>query len=105
MAALMKQAQQMQAKMAEAQERVEALEVEGEAGAGLVRAVVNGKGALRKLSVDPSLMNEEDRETLEDLVVAAVSAAQDRAQEKAQAEMASITEGLPLPPGMKSPFG
>ncbi|MGF1657841.1 MAG: YbaB/EbfC family nucleoid-associated protein [Rubrimonas sp.] len=105
MAGLLKQAQQMQAKMLEAQERVAALEAEGESGAGLVRATVDGKGALKRLAIDPSLMTPEDRETLEDLVVAAVAQAQERAQEKAQAEMASITAGLPLPPGVKSPFG
>ncbi len=105
MAGLLQKAQQMQEKMAEAQQRVEALEVEGESGAGLVRATVNGKGMLKRLSVDPSLMTADDREALEDLVVAAVAAAQDRAQEQAQAEMASLTEGLGLPPGMNAPFG
>lgn len=105
MAGLFRQAQQMQAKMLEAQERIAALEAEGESGAGLVRATVDGKGTLRRLSIDPSLMTPEDRAALEDLVVAAVASAQEKAQEKAQAEMASITAGLPLPPGMKSPLG
>jgi DNA-binding YbaB/EbfC family protein len=104
MAKLMQQAKQMQDKMVEAQERVASIEADGEAGAGMVRATVSGKGELRKLTIDPQLMTPEDRETLEDLVVAAVNAAHARAQEAAQAEMAKLTEGLPLPPGMKLPF-
>jgi DNA-binding YbaB/EbfC family protein len=104
MAKLMQQAKQMQEKMVEAQERVAGIEADGEAGAGMVRATVNGKGELRRLAIDPQLMTPDDRETLEDLVVAAVNAAHARAQEAAQAEMAKITEGMPLPPGMKLPF-
>jgi DNA-binding YbaB/EbfC family protein len=104
MARLVQQAKEMQEKLAEAQARVAALEADGEAGAGLVRAAVSGKGELKRLAIDPSLLTPEDRETLEDLVVAAVNAAHARAQEKAQAEMAALTAGLPLPPGMKLPF-
>ncbi len=105
MAKLMQQAQQMQEKLAEAQARVEAMEAEGHAGAGMVSARVNGKGELRGVSIDPSMMTADDREVLEDLIVAAVNDAQDKAKDMAQAEMAKITEGLPLPPGMKTPFG
>jgi DNA-binding YbaB/EbfC family protein len=104
MAKLMKQAQEMQGKMAEAQARLEAIEVEGESGAGLVRAVASAKGELRRLSVDPSLFKPEEREVVEDLIVAAVKDAQARAATAAQAEMAKVTEGLALPPGMKLPF-
>jgi DNA-binding YbaB/EbfC family protein len=104
MARLMKQAQEMQEKLVEAQARVAAVEAEGDAGAGMVRAVVSGKGELKRLAIDPALLAPEDRETLEDLVVAAVNAAHAKAQEAAQAEMAKLTEGLPLPPGMKLPF-
>jgi nucleoid-associated protein EbfC len=104
MAKLMKQAQEMQGKMAEAQARLDAIEVEGEAGAGLVKAVASAKGELRRLSVDPSLFKPEEREVVEDLIVAAVKEAQARAVEAAQAEMAKVTEGLALPPGMKLPF-
>ncbi len=104
MAKLMKQAQDMQAKMAEAQERLEALEVTGEAGAGLVKATATAKGQLRALSIDPSLFEAESREVVEDLIVAAVQDAQARAQVAAQAEMGKVTEGLQLPPGMKLPF-
>jgi len=104
MARLMKQAQEMQGKLAEAQERVASIEAEGVSGAGMVRAVVSGKGELRRLAIDPALMTPQDREVLEDLVIAAVNDAHARAQEAAQGEMAKLTEGLPLPPGMKLPF-
>jgi DNA-binding YbaB/EbfC family protein len=105
MAKLMQQAQQMQEKLAEAQARIEDMEAEGAAGAGMVSARVNGKGELRGVSIGPSMMTAEDREILEDLIVAAVNDAQDKARDMAQTEMAKITEGLPLPPGMKMPFG
>ena len=104
MAKLMQQAQEMQEKLQEAQARIEGLEAEGGAGAGLISARVNGKGELRGVSIDPSLFTAEDREVLEDLIVAAVNDAQEKAREMAQAEMAKATEGLPLPPGMKLPF-
>ena len=101
---LMSQAKEMQAKMEEAQARIAEIEVEGEAGAGMVRAVCTAKGALKRLTIDPSLFNAEDREVVEDLIVAAVAEAQERASIRAQEEMASVTEGLALPPGMKLPF-
>jgi nucleoid-associated protein EbfC len=104
MAKLMKQAQEMQTKMAEAQERLESLLVTGESGAGLVKATATAKGQIKALSIDPSLFKPEDREVVEDLIVAAVQDAQARAQDAAQTEMGKITEGLPLPPGMKLPF-
>jgi DNA-binding YbaB/EbfC family protein len=105
MARLMQQAKELQEKFAEAQARVAEITAEGAAGAGLVRATVTGKGELRRVAIDPSLMTPEDRETLEDLLVAAVNDAHGRAQEAAQGEMAKLTEGLPLPPGLKLPFG
>lgn len=104
MANIMKQAQEMQAKMAESQARLETIEVTGEAGAGLVRATVSAKGQIKALSVDPSLFAAEEREVVEDLIVAAVQDAQARAQIAAQEEMGKVTEGLQLPPGMKLPF-
>jgi nucleoid-associated protein EbfC len=94
----------MQGKMAEAQEKLDAIEVEGESGAGLVKATASAKGELRRLSIDPSLFKPEEREVVEDLIVAAVKDAQTRATERAQAEMSKLTEGLALPPGMKLPF-
>jgi DNA-binding YbaB/EbfC family protein len=106
MAKLMKQAQEMQSKMAEAQERVAAIEAEGTAGAGMVRSVAGADGTVKSLKVDPSLLDgSHEKEVLEDLIVAAVNDAGRRAREAGQAEMAKVTEGLPLPPGMKLPFG
>ena len=106
MGKLMQQAQEMQTKMAEAQERIATLEATGTAGAGMVSAVATAKGELKKLSVDPSLLDgSEEKEVLEDLICAAVNDAQRKAQEMGEQEMAKITEGLPLPPGMKLPFG
>ncbi|MAS44841.1 hypothetical protein SAMN05444336_104246 [Albimonas donghaensis] len=104
MAKMMAKAQELQGKMAEAQERIANIEAEGEAGAGMVKARVSGKGELRGLSIDPSLFVPEDREAVEDLIIAAIRTAQENAAEAAQAEMAQAAEGLPLPPGMKLPF-
>ncbi len=106
MATLMKQAQEMQARMTETQERIAAIEAEGSAGAGMVKAVASAEGGLKSLAVDPSLLDgSHEREVLEDLIVAAVNDAARRAREAGQAEMAKVTEGLALPPGMKLPFG
>ncbi|MGD1926852.1 MAG: YbaB/EbfC family nucleoid-associated protein [Paracoccaceae bacterium] len=106
MGKLMKQAQEMQAKMAEATEKMAELTAEGSAGAGMVKAVASGQGEVKSLTVDPSLLESaEDKEVLEDLIVAAVNDAIKQAREAGQAEMAKVTEGLPLPPGMKLPFG
>ena len=104
MAKIMKQAQEMQSKMAEAQAKLDEITVEGEAGAGMVKATVSAKGDLRALSIDPTLFNPDDREVVEDLIVAAVKDGQAKASEKAQEEMGKVTEGLPLPEGMKLPF-
>jgi nucleoid-associated protein EbfC len=104
MAKIMKQAQEMQSKMAEAQARLDEITVTGEAGAGLVKATASAKGEVRGLSIDPSLFKPDDREVVEDLIVAAIKDAQARAAEAAQEEMAKVTEGLALPPGMKLPF-
>ncbi len=106
MGKLMKQAQEMQAKMAEVQEKITTITAEGSAGAGLVKATATAQGEVKALDVDPSLISgEEEKEVLEDLIVAAVNDAVTRAREAGQAEMAKITEGLQLPPGMKLPFG
>lgn len=103
---LMQQAQEMQQKMAEAQERIAAIEAEGSAGAGMVRARASAQGEVRALKVDPSLLDGSyEKEVLEDLIVAAVNDAVRRAREEGQKEMAKVAEGLPLPPGMKLPFG
>jgi DNA-binding YbaB/EbfC family protein len=78
--------------------------VVGEAGAGLVRVTATAKGAVKALSIDPTLFNPDEREVVEDLIVAAIQDAQARAAAAAQQEMGRITEGLELPPGMKLPF-
>lgn len=104
MAKLMKQAQEMQSRMGDVQARLDGIEVVGEAGAGLVKVTATAKGEVKALSVDPSLFNPEEREVVEDLIVAAIKDAQLRAAAAAQAEMAKITEGLDLPEGMKLPF-
>ena len=100
MAKLMKQAQEMQSKMADAQAKLDEVTVEGSAGAGLVKATASAKGELTGLSIDPSLFEPEQREIVEDLILAAIKDAQTKATEAAQAEMAKVTEGMGLPPGM-----
>jgi nucleoid-associated protein EbfC len=104
MAKLMKQAQEMQSKMAEAQNRLDEVTVTGEAGAGLVTVTATAKGTVTGLSIDPSLFAPEEREVVEDLIVAAIRDAQSRAAVAAQQEMSKIAEGIELPPGMKLPF-
>ena len=104
MAKMMKAAQEMQGKMAQLQDDMERITVEGQAGAGLVRATATAKGELTALMIDPSIFRAEDREVVEDLILAAVKDAQAKAAERASAEMAKLTEGLGLPPGMKFPF-
>ncbi|WP_201210440.1 YbaB/EbfC family nucleoid-associated protein [Rhodocyclus purpureus] len=101
-AGLMKQAQQMQEKMKKAQEELMTIEVEGQSGAGLVKVVMTCGNEIRRVSIDPSVM--DDREMLEDLVAAAFNAAVRRAQEVSQEQMAGITAGLNLPAGFKMPF-
>jgi DNA-binding YbaB/EbfC family protein len=101
---LLKQAQAMQAKMAAFQEELEQVTVEGKSGGGLVAVTLTGKGTMARLSVDPSLIKPEDKEMLEDLVVAAHADARAKLEEKVAAEMAKITGGLPLPPGFKLPI-
>lgn len=104
MGRMMKSAQEMQEKMESLQQDLVNMTVEGEAGAGLVRATANAKGELTGLSIDPSIFRPEDREVVEDLILAAIRDAQSRGATRAQEEMARLTEGLGLPPGMKLPF-
>ncbi|MGD1934901.1 MAG: YbaB/EbfC family nucleoid-associated protein [Candidatus Phaeomarinobacter sp.] len=96
---LMKQAQEIQARMGEMQERVAALEVDGTSGAGLVTVTLKGKGDLKGIKIDPSLMVADEVEILEDLLVAAHADAKAKLDDKLQEEMKSITGGMPLPPG------
>lgn len=100
---LMKQAQQMQQKMQAAQAEVAQLEVTGESGAGLVRVVMTGRHDVKRVHIDPSLL-EDELEVLEDLIAAAVNDAVRAADAASQEKMASVTAGIPIPPGFKMPF-
>lgn len=104
MAGMMKKAQEMQTKMAEMQDSLAAITVTGESGAGLVKATATAKGELTGLDIDPSIFNPNEKEVVEDLILAAIKDAQSRAAERSQSEMGKLTEGLGLPPGMKLPF-
>jgi nucleoid-associated protein EbfC len=101
---LMKQAQQMQTKMAEMQSKLEGMEIEGEAGAGLVSVMLNGKGDLRRIKIDPKVIDPADAGMLEDLIVAAHANAKQKLDAATAEEMQKVTGGLQLPPGMKLPF-
>ncbi len=101
---MLKQAQELQKKMADAQKRVEELEAEGTSGGGLVKAKINGKNITTSLSIDDSLISKDEKEILEDLIVAALNDARENVQKKISEEMSSLTGGLKLPPGMKLPF-
>ena len=100
---LMKQAQKMQEDMQKAQEEVANMEVEGQAGGGMVKVVMNGRHELRKVTLDDSLM-QDDKEMIEDLLAAAVNDAVRRVEQTTQEKMAGVTAGLNLPGGMKLPF-
>lgn len=104
MSKMMKAAQEMQTKMAELQEEMHNITVTGESGAGLVKAVCSAKGELKSLDIDPSIFNSDDKEVVEDLILAAIKDAQAKANDKAQEEMGKLTEGMGLPEGMKLPF-
>lgn len=104
LAGMMKQAQQMQAKMAEMQAKLDQAEVEGKSGGGLVTVLVTGKGDLKKIKIDKSLADPEEVEVLEDLILAAFNDARGKVEAQMQAEMAQVTGGMKLPPGMKFPF-
>lgn len=102
---LMKQAQAMQARMAEMQAKLDELEVEGQAGAGLVKVTLSGKGGLKRAAIDPSLLAPGEKEIVEDLLIAAHADAKAKLEHRLQDEMSKVTGGLPLPPGLKLPFG
>lgn len=101
---LMKQASQMQAKMQELQAKIEAMTVEGQSGAGMVRMVLTGKGEMKSVAVDPKLADPAEMEMLQDLLVAAHADAKRKIDAAMAEQMAAITGGLQLPPGMKLPF-
>ncbi len=101
---MMKQAQALQAKMQSMQAELETLEVEGVAGGGLVKVRLTAKGDMKGVSIDASLLKEDEKEIVEDLVLAAHNDARSKAERLAQEKMGALTAGLPLPPGMKLPF-
>ncbi|CUH88142.1 MULTISPECIES: YbaB/EbfC family nucleoid-associated protein [Rhodobacterales] len=104
MAKMMKSAQELQTKMAEMQEELHNVMVTGEAGAGLVKATASAKGELKGLDIDPSIFSGDDKEVVEDLILAAIKDAQAKATEKAQEEMTRLTESMGLPKDIKLPF-
>ena len=103
MGSMMKQAQKMQEDMQKAQEEIANMEVEGQAGGGMVKVVMNGRHELRKVELDDSLMSD-DKEMIEDLLAAAVNDAVRRIEQQSSERMSGVTAGLNLPGGMKLPF-
>jgi len=101
---LMKQAQQMQQKMAEIQAQLETVEMTGMSGAGMVQVTLNGKGDLKKIKIDKSVLDPDDSEVVEDLIVAAFNDARQKVAAHTEAEMHKLTGGLNLPGGFKLPF-
>ncbi len=104
LAQMMKQAQEIQQKMADLQTEMQALEVVGKSGGGMCQVTLNGKGEAKKVLIDPSLVRPEDAEVLEDLIVAAINDAKAKSEEMMRDKMQELTGGLPLPPGMQLPF-
>jgi len=103
LAGLMKQAQEMQENMKQAQDAIAAMEVEGEAGGGMVKVVMTGRHDVKRVSIAPTLLSE-DKDMLEDLVAAAMNDAVRKVEAASQQKMAGLTAGMPLPPGFKLPF-
>ncbi len=104
MAKMMKQAQDLQVKMGEMQDALGTMTVVGESGAGLVKATATAKGELTALDIDPSIFNPDEKEVVEDLILAAIKDAQSRARARNDEEMARLTEEMGLPAGLKMPF-
>ncbi|WP_296763263.1 YbaB/EbfC family nucleoid-associated protein [Sediminimonas sp.] len=104
MAKMMQAAQEMQEKMGQLQEEMQQMTVTGESGTGLVKATCTVKGELKSLDIDPSIFNADEKEVVEDLILAAIKDAQQKAKDKAQEEMGKLTEGMGLPKDMKLPF-
>lgn len=101
---MLKQAQEMQSKMAEMQSALEQVEVTGQSGGGMVAVSISGKGEIRRVKIDPKLIDPTEIEVLEDLIVAAAKDAKSKADAQMAEQMAKLTGGLQLPPGFKLPF-
>ncbi len=104
LAGLMKQASQMQSKMADMQAKLETLEIEGQSGAGMVQITLSGKGDLKRVKLDPKLLDPAESEMLEDLLIAAHADARRKLEAETSAEMEKVTGGMQLPGGFKLPF-
>ena len=98
---IMKQAQAMQQKMQDVQAELDTIEVEGSSGGGVVRVTMTAKGQVKSVSLDPSLLNPDEKEIVEDLIVAAANDARAKAERTMQERLEEVTKGLPLPPGLK----
>lgn len=101
---MMKQAQELQARMAEMQEKLAEIEITGSAGGGMVQVTLDGKGGARRIRIDPSLVQPDDAAVLEDLILAAFNDAKGKLEDAIREKMSELTGGLPLPPGMQLPF-
>lgn len=101
---MLKEAQKLQQRMVEMQQRLAETEMTGQSGGGLVTVVMNGKGEMKRVKIDKSLVDPNEVEILEDLIVAATNDAKSKIEAHLSAEMQKMTGGLPLPPGMKLPF-
>lgn len=101
---MLKQAQELQSRLAEVQARLESEETEGSSGGGMVQVRINGKGRALKLTIDPTLVDPADKEMLEDLIVAAFNDAKTKMESHFSEEMGKLTAGMPMPAGFKMPF-
>ena len=101
---MLKKAQEMQSRMGDMQAELDRVEVEGTAGAGMVKVILTAKGDMRSVTIDPSLFSSEEKDVVEDLIVAAHKQAREKAAEAMQSRMKDLTGGLDLPPGFKMPF-
>ena len=104
MSQIMKQAKAMQEKMAEMQKKIEETEIEGSSGGGAVKIVMNGKHEVKNLFIDPSIVNSDEKEVLEDLIIAALNYVNKKIAESTNDQLGSISGGMGLPPGLKLPF-
>ncbi len=104
MSQIMKQAKAMQEKMAEMQKKIEETEIEGSSGGGAIKIVMNGKHEIKNLFIDPSIINPDEKEVLEDLIIAALNDVNKKIAENTNDQLGSISGGMGLPPGLKLPF-
>ena len=101
---MMKQAQEMQSKMNDMQKKLAEMEVVGSSGAGMIEVILSGKNDVRKIKIDPTVIDPNDPEILEDLIVAALNDAKSKVEAKVGDKMSEMTGGMQLPPGFKLPF-